>query len=86
VFHFSTGPMVWSFKKQKVFSPSTTKVEYCGAFNVGTEAVWIFYLLGELGFPVQASTDIHCDKQSEIQVVDNLVAHSKMKHVNLHIH
>jgi hypothetical protein len=86
VFHFNTGPLVWSCKKQKVVSLSTTKVEYCGVVNAGTKAVWIHQLLGELGFPVQASTAIHCDNQSAIQVVDNLVAHSKMKHVKLHVH
>jgi hypothetical protein len=65
---------------------STTKEEYCGVVQAGTEAVWIRQLLGELGFPVQTSTTIYCDNQSAIQVVDNLVSHSKMKHVELHAH
>jgi hypothetical protein len=58
------------------------EVEYHGVVNAGTEVVWIHQLLGELGFPVQTSTAIYCDNQSAIQVVDNHVAHSKMKHVN----
>jgi hypothetical protein len=86
VFHFSTGPLVWSCKKQKVVSLSTTEEEYCGIFHAGTEAVWIHQLLGELGFPVQTSTTIYCDNQSVIQVVDNPISHSKMKHVELHAH
>jgi hypothetical protein len=36
------------------------------------------------GLPIQTSTTIYCDNQSAIQVVDNLVAHSKMKHVEIH--
>jgi hypothetical protein len=62
------------------------KVEYHGAFNVGTEVVWIFQLLGELGFPVQISISIYCDNQSAIQAADNLVAHNKMNHIELDVH
>lgn len=40
----------------------------------------------ELGFPIQTSTTLYCDNQSIIQVADNLVAHSKMKHGELHVH
>jgi uncharacterized protein YlbG (UPF0298 family) len=29
---------------------------------------------------------VYCDNQSVIQVVENLVAHNKMKHVELHAH
>jgi hypothetical protein len=65
---------------------STTKEEYHGIIQAGTEAVWIHQLLGELGLPVQTSTTIYCDNQSAIQVVDNPVSHSKMKHVELHAH
>lgn len=42
--------------------------------------------LGDLGFPIEASTIIHCDNQSEIQVTDNPITHSKMKHIELHAH
>ena len=56
VFKLSAGPLVWSCKKQKVVSLSTTEAEYRGAVNDGTEAVWIRQLLEELGFPVDAST------------------------------
>ena len=42
--------------------------------------------MGELGFPVQASTTLYCDNHSVIEVVDNLVAHSKKKYVELHAH
>jgi hypothetical protein len=77
---------VWSCKKHKVVSLSTTKAKYRGVVQAGTEAVWIRQLLGELGFPVQTSTTIYYDNQSAIQVVDNPVAHCKMKHVELHAH
>lgn len=42
--------------------------------------------MGELGFPIEASTIIYCDNQSEIQVVDNPISHNKMMQVKLHAH
>ena len=86
VFHFSDVPLVCSSKKHKVFSLLTTKDEYHCFVNVRTKVVWIQQLLGELEFPIKASTIIHCDNQSVIQVVDNLVAHSKMKLFKLCFH
>jgi hypothetical protein len=41
--------------------------------------------LGEIGSLVVALTTIHCDIQSVIWVVDNLVAHSKVKQVEIHV-
>ena len=86
VFGFSSRPLVWSSNKHKVVSLSTIKAKYHGVVNVGTEAIWIQQLLGELGFPITSSTVLHCDNQSAIQVVDNPIAHSKMKHAELHFH
>lgn len=51
-----------------------------------TEVIWIRQLLGGLGFLVKALDAIYCENKSAIQVVDNLIAHSKMKHVKLHAH
>ena len=85
-FHFSFGPLVWSSKKQKFFALSTTKAEYCGVVNAEIEVVWIQQLLGELGLPVKALTFLHYDNPSSIQVVDNPIAHIKMKLVELHFH
>jgi hypothetical protein len=86
VFLYSIGPLVWLCKKHKVVSLSTTKEEYLGTIQQGIEVVWIHRLLGELGLRIQTSTTIYCDNHSTIQVVDNLVAHNKMKHDELHAH
>ena len=42
--------------------------------------------MGGLGFLVEASTILHYDNQSVIQVADNPIAHSKLKHVKIHVH
>ena len=62
----------------------TTEAEYHGVVNVGTEAIWIQQLLGEIRFPIEASTVLHYDNKSATYVIDDLVAHSRMNHVELH--
>ena len=65
---------------------SIIESEYLIVVNARIEAIWIRQLLNELGFPVQDSIVIYCNNEGVIQVVDNPVAHSKMKHVELHSH
>ena len=62
------------------------EVEDRGAVNANTKVVQIRQLFRELGFLIESLTILHCDNQSAIQVANNLVAHSKMKHVELHCH
>jgi hypothetical protein len=69
-----------------VVSLSTTKAKYKGAVNASTEAVSIHNLISELGFSVEKLNVVYYDNQSAIQVVENPVAHSKMKHVELCAH
>ena len=54
---------------------------YRGAINACTEGVWIWQLLGEIKFLVEALTVLHYDNQSAIYVIDNPITHSNMKHV-----
>ena len=70
----------------KEVSLSTTKDEYHGDIYVETTEVWICHLLKEFGFPIQASILMSCDNQGVIQVTQNLVPRSNMKHVKLHVH
>ena len=62
------------------------KVEYHGALDASMDVVWIWYLLGELDFLVEEPTISYYDNKSAIQVSNNLLAHNKMKHVELHVH
>jgi hypothetical protein len=39
-----------------------------------------------LGYLVEGPIVVYCDNQSEIYVANNLIAHSKMKHVEIHAH
>ena len=62
------------------------EVEYHGVVDVGTNPIWIQQLLGELNFLIEALTIIHYDNQRVIQVVNNPIAQSKMKHIEIHVH
>jgi len=62
------------------------RIRYRGVVHAGIDAVWIYQLPGELGFHVHISTTIYCDNQSAIQVADNPISHSNMKHVDFHAH
>lgn len=42
--------------------------------------------MGKHSFLVELLTVVYCDNQSAIQVTKIPVAHSKMKHVELHAH
>jgi hypothetical protein len=74
------GPTVWSYKKQKNVSLSTTKVEYRGVVNDCVD----YNLMCEMIFYFQESTVVYCDNRITIEVVDNSIVHSEMKHVDLH--
>ena len=43
-------------------------------------------MIGETGFPIKTLIVVYCDNQSVIQVVENPIAHGKMKHVEPHGH
>lgn len=60
--------------------------EYRGAINVGTKAIWICNLMSELGFNFKESTIVYHGNRSALQVVENPIVDSKMKHVDLHVH
>lgn len=86
VFCLCSEPLVLLCNKQWVLSLLKMEVEYRGSMSDGKMVIWLRHLLGELGFLVKASPIIYCDNQSAIQVIDNHVAHSKMKNIELHVH
>ena len=86
VFSLSGAPLVLSCKKHKIVSLFSTEVDYCSVVNARTKAFCLHQLLDELGFPIHTSTVIYCDNLGTIQLVDIHVSHSKMNHVEHHVH
>ena len=63
---------------------ATTEAEYVAATEACKEALWLSYLVRDLGFiklPI-----LHCDSQSVIMLARNPVFHAKTKHIHVKYH
>ncbi|KAE8713459.1 hypothetical protein F3Y22_tig00110209pilonHSYRG00092 [Hibiscus syriacus] len=78
--------IVWSSKKQKTISRSTTKAEYKSLADVSSDATWVAALLDSMGIELQGTPVIWCDNSSAISMSANLIYHAKTKHVELDVH
>jgi hypothetical protein len=78
-----TGAISWASKLQGVIARSSTEAEFYGASFAGTEIKWLRNILGELGHPVDGPSPLWVDNQSTIQVLNDAVHHSRMKHISV---
>lgn len=76
-----SGAVSWASKLQGPVAKSSTEAEFYGAAFAGTEIKWMQSLLGELGYHVDIPSPLHIDNQSTIQVLNDTVHHSRMKHI-----
>ena len=86
IFQLGSGSISWSSKKLRELSLSSYEAEYRVAKEAAKEAIWIQHVLTELGLIQKSSTTLKCDNQSVIQLANNLVYHSKTKHIDLSTH
>ena len=85
---FSLGSTVisWCSGKQTLIVLSTAEAEYMATCAAAREAIWLQKLLARLFGQIPVPTVIHCDNQSCIQMLMNLVFHNKMKHIEIRYH
>ena len=76
-----TGAVSWASKLQGVIAKSSTEAEFYGASFAGTEIKWLRNLLQELGYSFPKPSPLFVDNQSTIQVLNDAVHHSRMKHI-----
>ena len=76
----------WRCKKQDRVSKSSIEAKYRAMSIACYEIVWLCGLLEELGFPQTASTPLHDDNTSAIQIATNLVFHERTKHIEVDCH
>jgi len=86
MFFFRSGVVSWSSKKQPTIALSSTKAEYRGAAITACEIVWLYKLLSDLGQLVDAHVVIYCDNINSILLVNNLVYHARIEHIEVHYH
>ena len=87
VIFLGSNPISWSSKKQNTMARSSTKVKYRVVASTATKVNWVQNLLHELnactcfGPPMS-----YFDNVGATYVYDNLVFHSRMKHIAMDFH
>jgi hypothetical protein len=80
------GPVSWGSRKQNTVATSTTEAEYMSASQAAKEAMWLRYLLKELGYPQEGPTVIWEDNKGCIDLSRNPVFHKRSKHIDVQHH
>ncbi|KAI3683649.1 hypothetical protein L1987_84161 [Smallanthus sonchifolius] len=75
----------WQCKKQTCVSTSTAEAEYIAASICCAQVIWIQNQMLDYGMTFMV-TPIHIDNMSAISITNNLVQHSKTKHIDTRYH
>ena len=74
----------WISRLQKCVALSTTKAEYVATTEACKGALWLSYLVRDLG--ITELPILHCDSQSAIMLARNPIFHAKTKHIQVKYH
>ncbi|GJT08904.1 putative ribonuclease H-like domain-containing protein [Tanacetum coccineum] len=77
--------ILWKCKKQTIVATSTTEAEYVAAASCFRQVLWIQNQMLDYGYNFM-NTKILIDNESIIFIVNNLVFHSKTKHIEIRHH
>ena len=85
---FSLGSCVipWIRRKKTSVSPSTIEAEYIATCLACSEVVWLQKILKGLFNTEMDETEIYCDNQSCIKLIENPMFHDKSKHIEIKYH
>jgi hypothetical protein len=86
VLYFGLGPICWSCKKKSTFFLSSTKVDYKGAVNVTTQAIWLQDFLTELGVHFYRMIVTWCNNQSNLNICGKPIQRKQTKHIEVHMY
>ena len=78
--------IAWQAKKQTTVAQSTVESEYAAMALMAKEAIWLQYLLQDLGMSKYAPRTLLCDNQGAISLTKNPTHHAKTKHVDVQLH
>ena len=70
---------------QSTVAISTIEVEYMAAVEVAKKALWLTWLVRELGIQ-QSGVLLYCDSENAIYLAKNQVYHVRTKHIDVRFH
>ena len=85
IFMFVGGAVSWQSPLQSCTSMSTTEAEYIAALEACREAIWLTWLVKDLGITMEMPT-LHCNSQSAIMLAKNPMFHARTKHIDVKYH
>ncbi len=71
----------WFSKKQILIALSTAEVEYVAIASFCTQLLWMMQTFQDIQITCTPPISILCDNTSAINISNNLVTHSKTKHI-----
>lgn len=80
------APVSWSSRKQDVVSTSTTESEFYAISEAIKEILWLKNLLSDFNVQTDPTTDIFCDNQSTIKMLENSSFSARTKHIDVRLH
>jgi hypothetical protein len=75
----------WASKKQNLVALSTAEAEYIAAGHCCAQLLWMRQTLKDYGHKL-SKVPLLCDNESAIRMADNLVEHSRTKHIDIRYH
>lgn len=86
VFSLGCGAISWQSRKQKTVALSSTEGEYMALTDSCREALWIRFLLQELGLHKGEPIKLYCDNEGSEALAKNPSHHSRTKHIDARYH
>lgn len=80
--YFRPNLISWCSLKQSIVARSSAKAEYRSLTLTIAEVIWVQTFLQELHVHIASST-IHCDNQSTLDMAHNPVLHAPTKHMEI---
>jgi len=86
VFLLHGGAVSWKSALQKTVAQSTAEAEYMAAASAVKEAVWLRYLLADLGIPVDGPVPMLTDNQACLAFLRDHTTSPRAKHIDIRYH